>query len=94
MKHLIISLSVLFLNTNLFGNEIGVLYLYKTSKGLVWKSVGNDKIQAKYDGAIKNEQPEGIGNLTSPNGDKYDGLWSDGKNVVFNCFLKLLYHII
>ena len=79
MKHLVIFLSVIFLSTNLFAQGTGVLYLYKTSKGLVWKNIGNDKIQAKYNGAIQNGKPEGIGNLTSPNGDKYDGLWSDGK---------------
>ena len=79
MKHLIIFLSILFLSNNLFGKDIGVLYLYKTSKGLVWKNIGNEKIQAKYNGAIKNEKPEGIGNLTSPDGDKYEGVWSDGK---------------
>ena len=79
MKHLFISLSILFLSTNLFGQETGVLYLYKTSSGLVWKTIGDDKVQAKYNGAIKNGDPEGIGNLTSPDGDKYDGVWKDGE---------------
>ena len=79
MKHLVIFLSVIFLSTNLFAQGTGVLYLYKTSKGLVWKNIGNDKIQAKYNGAIQNGKPEGIGNLTSPNGDKKDVLWSEGK---------------
>ena len=78
MKHSFILLSILFLSTNLFGQETGVLYLYKTSSGLVWKTIGDDKVQAKYYGAIKSGKPEGIGNLTSPNGDKYDGIWKDG----------------
>ena len=69
MKHLVIFLSVIFLSTNLFAQGTGILYLYKTSKGLVWKKIGNDKIQAKYNGAIQNGKPEGIGNLTSPDGD-------------------------
>ena len=79
MKHLITSLTILFISSNLFGQETGVLYLYKTSSGLVWKTIGDDKIQAKYNGAIKNGEPEGIGNLTSPDGDKFDGVWKDGK---------------
>ena len=79
MKNLIIFLSILFLSNNLFANETGVLYLYKTSTGLVWKTIGDEKIQAKYKGGIKNGKPEGIGNLASPNGDKYDGDWKNGK---------------
>ena len=79
MKRLIIFLSILFLSTNLFGQETGVLYLYKTSSGLLWKTSGDDKVQSKYIGEIKNGKPEGIGNLTSPDGEKYDGLWKDGK---------------
>ena len=79
MKHLIISLTILIITSNLFGQETGVLYLYKTSSGLVWKTIGDDKIQAIYNGAIKNGVPEGIGNLTSPDGDKFDGVWKDGK---------------
>ena len=78
MKHLFISLSILFLSTNLFGQDTGVLYLYKSSSGLVWKTIGDDKIQAKYIGVIKNGKPEGIGNLTSPDGDKFEGVWKDG----------------
>ena len=81
MKQLIIFLTILFLSTNLFGQETGILYLYKTSSGLVWKTIGDDKLQAKYIGAIKNGEPEGIGNLTSPDGDKFEGVWKNGKNM-------------
>ena len=79
MKHLFILLSIFILSTNLFGQETGVLFLYKTSSGLVWKTIGDDKVQAKYNGAIKYGKPEGIGNLTSPDGDKYDGTWKNGE---------------
>ena len=79
MQHLIIFHTILFISSNLFGQGTGVLYLYKTSSGLVWKTIGDDKVQAKYNVAIKNGEPEGIGNLTSPDGDKYDGVWKDGK---------------
>ena len=79
MKHLIIFLSILFLSTPLFGQETGALYLYKTSSGLVWKTFGDDKVQPKYKGEIKNRKPEGFGNLTSSDGEKYVGEWKDGK---------------
>ena len=79
MKHLIIFLSILFVSTPLFGQETGVLYLYKTSSGLVWKTIGDDKVQPKYNGEIKNRKPEGIGDLTASDGEKYVGEWKDGK---------------
>ena len=79
MKSLKIFLSILFISTNVFGQGTGVLYLYKTSSGLVWKTSGDDKVQSKYIGEIKNGKPEGIGNLTSLDGEKYDGLWEDGE---------------
>ena len=79
MKHLIIFLSILFLSTPLFGQETGALYLYKTSSGLVWESIGDDKVQPKYNGEIKNGKPEGIGDLTAYDGEKYVGEWKDGK---------------
>jgi len=79
MKHLIIFLSILFLSTPLFGQETGALYLYKTSSGLVWKTIGDDKVQPKYNGEIKNGKPEGIGDLTASDGKKYVGEWKDGK---------------
>jgi len=50
MKHLLIILSILLLSSPVIGQETGVLYLYETSSGLVWKSVGSEKLQPKYDG--------------------------------------------
>ena len=57
MKHLFISLSILFISTNLFGQETGVLYLYETSSGKKWKTFGEGKVQPKYKGEIKNGKP-------------------------------------
>jgi len=54
------------------------LYLWETSSGLVWKTFGDDKVQPKYKGEIKNGKPEGFGNLTSSDGEKYIGEWKDG----------------
>ena len=80
MKHsLLIILSVLLLSSPVIGQETGVLYLYETSSGLVWKTFGDDKVQPKYKGEIKNGKPEGFGNLTSSDGEKYVGEWKDGK---------------
>jgi hypothetical protein len=79
MKHLLIILSFLLLSSPVIGQETGVLYLYETSSGLVWKTFGDDKVQPKYKGEIKNGKPEGFGNLTSSDGEKYVGEWKDGK---------------
>ena len=53
MSHLLIILSLLLLTSPLFDQETGVLYQYKTSTGLVWKTFGNVKVQPKYEGEIK-----------------------------------------
>ena len=79
MKHLLIILSIPLLSSPVIGQETGVLYLYETSSGLVWKTFGDDKVQPKYKGEIKNGKPEGFGNLTSSDGEKYVGEWKDGK---------------
>ena len=62
MKQTLITNIFLFLLTfPLFGQseETGVLYQYKTSSGLIWKSIGNKKVQPKYEGEITNEKPNG-----------------------------------
>ena len=79
MKHLLILLLILLLSSPVVGQETGVLYLYETSSGFVWKTFGNEKLQPKYKGEIKNGKPEGFGNLTSSDGEKYVGEWKDGK---------------
>ena len=61
MRHLLISLSFLLLSSPLFGQRTGVLYQYETSSGFVWKSVGSKKLQPKYEGEIKNGNPNGFG---------------------------------
>ena len=60
------------------GEKTGVLYQYKTSSGLVWKSVGSEKLQPKYEGQVKNETPNGQGTVTSSDGSKYVGEYRDG----------------
>ena len=73
MKHLLILISILLLSFPLIGQETGVLYQYETSSGLVWKSVGSEKLQPKYEGQVENGTPNGQGTVTSSDGSKYVG---------------------
>ena len=80
MKHLLIILSILLLSSPLFGQETGVLYLYETSTGIQWETFGNEKVQPKYEGEIKNGIVDGLGVLTYPYGEKsVVGEWKEGK---------------
>ena len=79
MKHLLILLSFLLLSSPVIGQETGVLYLYETSSGYVYKSFGDGKVQPKYKGEITNGKPNGFGVLISTNGWKYFGSWKNGE---------------
>jgi hypothetical protein len=62
------------------GQETGVLYQYETSSGIKWKIFGNEKVQPKYEGEIKNGEMDGLGVLIYPYGGKsVVGEWKDGK---------------
>ena len=75
MKHLLIILiSILLLSSPLFGQETGVLYLWDTSSGQVWKTFGDSNLVPKYEGEIKNGKPDGLGTL-------YNG-WMFGPQVI------------
>ena len=80
MKHLLIILSFLLLSSPVIGEEVGVLYQYETSTGIQWKTFGNEKVQPKYEGEIKNGKMDGLGVLIFPYGGKsVVGEWKNGK---------------
>jgi len=79
MKHLLIILSILLLSSPLFGQETGVLYLWDTSSGQVWKTFRDKDTQPKYKGQVENGKPNGQGTYTFPDGKKYVGGWKDSK---------------
>ena len=82
MKHLLILLSIfLLLSSPLFGHPTGehTLYLWETSSGFPWKTIGNEKLQPKYEGDVENGVPNGLGVLISTNGWKYFGSWKSGE---------------
>ena len=81
MKHLLILISILLLSSPVIGNNHKgeTLYLWETSSGLVWKSVGSEKLQPKYEGQVENGIPNGQGTITYPDGRKYVGEYKNGK---------------
>ena len=79
MKHLLILLSFLLLGcVKNQGTEF--LYQYETSSGLIFKSIGDGKVQPKYKGEITNGKPNGQGTITYPDGGKYVGEFKDGES--------------
>ena len=81
MKHILFILSFLLLSSTVIGNSHKgeTLYLWKTSSGEVWKGFGDKKIHSVYKGDVKNGEPNGLGYLIFPDGDKYVGSWKNGK---------------
>ena len=58
---IVFTFSLLLVTSLLFGQETGVLYLYKSSSGVVFKIFGNEKVQPKYEGEITNGEANGFG---------------------------------
>ena len=86
MKHLIILISLLLLSSPVIGDEPVVLYLWKTSSGLVWKGFGDKETQPVYKGEVENGVPNGLGIMIYPTygvgserGVKYVGNWDEGR---------------
>ena len=61
MKHLLILISFLLLSSPVIGQETGVLYLYESSSGILWKKFGDKETNPIYKGDIENGKPNGVG---------------------------------
>ena len=83
MKNLLLIITLQLFTFNLYAQsgEIGVLYQFKSSSGLVWKTFGQDKVQPKYEGEVSNGAPDGFGILSYPfsYGKSVVGEWKIGK---------------
>jgi hypothetical protein len=88
MKNLLIILiSILLLSSPVIGNNHKgeTLYLWFVENEMVWKGFGDKETQPKYQGDVKNGEPNGLGVIFYPDGipyvggNKYVGEWKDGK---------------
>jgi hypothetical protein len=81
LKHLLILLSFLLLSSFLISCEKNeeTLYRWETSSGIVWKRFGDKDTHRVYKGEWKNENLNGLGVMTYPDGHKYVGEWKNGK---------------
>ena len=59
----------------------GVIFLKKKNVNgeSKWFEDGDEENDGKYVGKIENGKPNGHGTLTSPDGDKYEGEWVNGR---------------
>jgi len=76
MKHLLIILiSILLLSSFLISCEKkeGTLYRWGKYPPYVWKEFGDKETQLKYIGEVNNGKPNGLGIMTTIEGDKYVG---------------------
>ena len=78
MKHLLIILSIILISSPVIGNETGVLYLYESSSGILWKEFGDKETDPIYKGDVEQGRPNGVGVMTFPDGRKYVGENKDG----------------
>lgn len=78
---LIIPFAYFIFTTTLFAQvqESGILYLWEISAEKVWKSFGDEEIQQKYKGEIKDGKPDGLGIRLFLDGTKYLGQWKNGQ---------------
>ena len=80
MKHLIFIISIILLASNVIGkeNKGKTLYLIGEYPDWEWGESGDKKTQSKYQGQVKDGEPNGLGVLISTNGWKYFGSWRNG----------------
>ena len=80
MKHLLIILSFLLIQSPVVGESktIETLYEWKTPSGIQWREIGDKDFHAKYKGDVVIGRPHGVGTLVYPDGNKYVGEFMNG----------------
>ena len=82
MRHsLIILISLILLSSPVFGNSHKgeTLYLWGKYPDYKWMGFGDEETQPKYQGQVKDGEPNGLGVIIYTNGSKYVGGWENGK---------------
>ena len=84
MKHTVIILFIFLLSScSIFlgeSRETSVLYRWEVAeKVFVWKYIGNEEINPKYKGEVKDNQPDGMGITIFPDGYRHSGQYKKGK---------------
>ena len=82
MRHILIIISILLLSSPLFGQSDEPTNLYRwevDEKVYVWKIFGDEDLNPKYRGEVKEGKPDGLGITTFPDGSKYVGSYKNGK---------------
>ena len=80
---LIIFVSFLLLSSHVFGNsengENGeTLYKWGENSDYKWMGFGDKDTQPKYQGQVKDGEPNGLGVIIYPDGSMYVGGWENG----------------
>jgi len=84
VKHTVIILFIFLLSScSIFigeSRETSVLYRWEVAeKVFVWKYIGNEEINPKYKGEVKDNQPDGMGITIFPDGYRHSGQYKKGK---------------
>ena len=93
IKIIFFTITIIFLNSFVFANKIGLLFQHKTNNGTEWKTFGAPNINPKFEGNIENNKPNGKGKLTYSNGNYFEGFWKIVKQLVDQKSKKLIKHL-
>ena len=72
-----ILLSCFLFSSALFAQQTAVLFQWETDSGKQWKTFGDEAVQLKYEGEIKNGKPDGLG-VSTLHGTTFFGNWKEG----------------
>ena len=73
MQKILYVFIIFLLAPQIFSQETGELYHYRTSSGYKWMNFKDEKYKRKYKGEIRNGIPHGFGIQFYKNGDTYFG---------------------